>query len=317
MRRLLVAVLLVYSLALLNAVSQGRPAPAAPRPDAPAAGGPQAPESRGTGRPDATTAGAARPARPAAPAILTPATTRGFDTVVKPFLGQFCYDCHGNKGEPENGLNLESFQATASLIDQRNHWEDVITKLRGMEMPPIEEEQPEEPQRQAVATWLEREFARIDRVTPPNPGRVTARRLNRAEYNNTIKELLGVDSRPADDFPQDDSGYGFDNIADVLSLSPVLMEKYVTAADRVTRLALFGPPTLKPTLTRLRSEGRRTGEAREFPASYDVTGLSLPNAFHGSTRVPVTGEYMIRVFMGGRPPRQLGSGHRDAVGGRS
>ncbi len=71
---------------------------------------------------------------------------------------------------------------------------------------------------------------------------MTARRLNRTEYNNTIKELLGVDLRPADDFPQDDSGYGFDNIGDVLSLSPALMEKYVTAADRVARRALFGPP---------------------------------------------------------------------------
>ena len=85
-------------------------------------------------------------------------------------------------------------------------------------------------------------------MTPPDPGRVTARRLNRTEYNNTIRDLLGVDLRPADDFPQDDSGYGFDNIADVLSLSPVLMEKYMSAAERVARTALFGPPTLKPTL---------------------------------------------------------------------
>ena len=115
-------------------------------------------------------------------------------------------------------------------------------------MPPLEEEQPEEAQRQAVATWLERELARIDRVTPPDPGRVTARRLNRNEYNNTIRDLLGVEMRPADDFPQDDAGYGFDNIADVLSLSPVLMEKYLSAADNVARVALFGPPTLKPTL---------------------------------------------------------------------
>ncbi|MGH9372150.1 MAG: DUF1592 domain-containing protein, partial [Vicinamibacterales bacterium] len=100
----------------------------------------------------------------------------------------------------------------------------------------------------------------------------------------------------------DDSGYGFDNIADVLSLSPVLMEKYVSAADRVTRVALFGPPTLKPTLTRLRSEGRRPGEARTFPEQYDVTGLSMSNAFHGSYRVPVEGEYMVRVFLGGVRP---------------
>jgi hypothetical protein len=91
---------------------------------------------------------------------------------------------------------------------------------------------------------------------------VTARRLNRSEYNNTDRDLLGVDTHPADDFPQDDAGYGFDNIADVLSLSPALMEKYMTAAERVARTALFGVPPLAPTLTRLRSDGRRNGDAR-------------------------------------------------------
>jgi mono/diheme cytochrome c family protein len=237
-----------------------------------------------------------------APPVLTPASVQGFETIVKPFVAEHCYPCHGNKGEPKNGLNIQSFQAVESLIEQRNHWEDVAGMLRRSEMPPMEEEQPEEKDRQAVATWLERELARIDRVTPPDPGRVTARRLNRTEYNNTVRELLGVDIRPADDFPQDDSGYGFDNIADVLSLSPVLMEKYMTAADRVARTALFGPEARKPTLTRLRSEGRRNGDARTVPAQYDVTGLSLSNAFHAVHRIPVEGEYLIKVFLGGQRP---------------
>jgi mono/diheme cytochrome c family protein len=307
-RRVLVAVLFLYSLALLKALAQS-PAPVtAPKtasPGVPSAGNRAASSSVRNDFAPRVTAARREPrpaAAPAAAPILTAATTQGFETVVKPFLGEFCYDCHGNKGEPKNGLNLQSFQTVESLLDQRNHWEDVIGKLRHSEMPPAEEEQPEESRRQAVATWLQREFSRIDRVTPPNPGRVTARRLNRTEYNNTIKELLGVDVRPADDFPQDDAGYGFDNIADVLSLSPVLMEKYVTAADRVTRIALFGPPLLKPTLTRLRSDGRRPGEAREFPPSYDLTGLSLSNAFHSTYRAPVDGEYLIKVFLGGVRP---------------
>ena len=169
-------------------------------------------------------------------------------------------------------------------------------------MPPDEEPQPPEHQRQAVAAWLARELARIDRLTPPDPGRVTARRLNRAEYNNTVRDLLGVDAHPADDFPQDDSGYGFDNIADVLSLSPALMEKYMTAAERVVRTALFGVPPLTPTLTRLRSEGRRNGEARAFPAQYDLSGLSLPNAFHAAYRAPAEADYIVRVGLGGLRP---------------
>ena len=88
----------------------------------------------------------------------------------------------------------------------------------------------------------------------------------------------------------------------MLSLSPVLMEKYVTAADRVARLALFGPPHLEPTLTRLRSDGRRPGDARTFPDTYDQTGLSLSNAFHAAFRVPVEGEYVVRTVLGGARP---------------
>ena len=73
-----------------------------------------------------------------------------------------------------------------------------------------------------------------------DPGRVAARRLNRVEYNNTIRDLLGVHLRPADEFPVDDSGYGFDNIGDVLSISPLLMEKYMAAAKKVSRVAVYG-----------------------------------------------------------------------------
>jgi len=243
------------------------------------------------------------PAKPAPTGQNTPPAPEasGFDNLVTPFLSENCYRCHGNK-KHEKDLNFQEFETAASLIEHRDRWEEVARKLRGQEMPPIEEDQPDEPQRQAVATWLEREFDRIDRETPPDPGRVTARRLNRTEYNNTIRDLLGVDVKPADDFPQDDSGYGFDNIADVLSLSPVLMEKYVTSADRVAHLAVFGPPHLNPTLTRLRSDGRRAGDAKTFPERYDVTGLSLSNAFHATYRAPVDGEYSIKVVLGGVRP---------------
>jgi hypothetical protein len=88
----------------------------------------------------------------------------------------------------------------------------------------------------------------------------------------------------------------------VLSLSPALMEKYMTAAERVARTALFGVPAMTPTLTRLRSEGRRVAEARAFPAQYDVTGLSLPNAFHATYRAPADADYVVRVGLGGLRP---------------
>jgi hypothetical protein len=227
--------------------------------------------------------------------------TEGFDTIVRPFVAENCVPCHGYKKQ-KNGLNLESFESVTSLTDDHERWAEVVRKLRAREMPPEEEPQPSEHKRQAVAGWLARELERIDRTTPPDPGRVTARRLNRSEYNNTVRDLLGVDTHPADDFPQDDAGYGFDNIADVLSLSPVLMEKYVSAGEKVSRMAVFGPPILKPTLTRLRSEGRRVRDARTYPDAYDLTGLSMPNAFHAVHRVPVEGDYVIRVALGGLRP---------------
>jgi uncharacterized protein DUF1592/uncharacterized protein DUF1588/uncharacterized protein DUF1587/uncharacterized protein DUF1585/uncharacterized protein DUF1595 len=233
--------------------------------------------------------------------ILTAASADGFDTIVKPFLAKNCFSCHGHE-KHKRDLNFESISSVATLIDDRDRWDEVVLKLRQREMPPDDEPQPPEHLRQAVAGWLARELARIDRVTPPDPGRVTARRLNRAEYNNTIRDLLGVDVHPADDFPQDDSGYGFDNIGDVLSLSPALMEKYISSAEKVARLAIFGPPALKPTLAKLRSDGRRAGDARTFPGHYDVTGLSLPNAFQSVHRVPVDGDYVVRVVLGGVRP---------------
>jgi hypothetical protein len=240
-------------------------------------------------------------ASPSTEPVAPKETVDGFDNLVRPFVAENCVPCHGYKKQ-KNGLNLESFVTAGSLTDDHDRWADVVKKLRGREMPPEEEPQPPEHQRQAVAGWLAKQLERIDRLTPPDPGRVTARRLNRTEYNNTVRDLLGVDIRPADDFPQDDAGYGFDNIADVLSLSPVLMEKYMSAAEKVTRTALFGPSIMKPTLTRVRSDGRRVRDAKTFPGDYDVTGLSLPNAFHTMYRVPVDGDYVVRAALAGLRP---------------
>jgi len=132
---------------------------------------------------------------------------------------------------------------------------------------------------------------------------VTVRRLNRAEYNNTVRDLLGVDTRPADDFPHDDTGYGFDNIGDVLSLSPLLMERYMVAAERVARTALFGPEASKPTVVRRNSAGRHISPSPDVPRSYDETGLTLPNALHVTHRFPAAGEYTVRAFVGGSRPK--------------
>ena len=129
-------------------------------------------------------------------------------------------------------------------------------------------------------------------------GRVTARRLNRVEYNNTIRDLLGVAARPADEFPVDDSGYGFDNNSDVLSVSPMLMEKYMQAAEKVSRLAVYGETVpAKPTrLVRLMN--RRSQDAYDV-LSEGNSGMYLPyslrGAMYGNFTFPVDGEYQFRL----------------------
>jgi mono/diheme cytochrome c family protein len=216
-------------------------------------------------------------------------------------MAKHCAGCHGAT-RPASGLNLLALGSAASGVQQRATWEHVLQKLRAGEMPPPGQPRPPAAQLQQATRWIDRELARADASLRPEPGRVTARRLNRVEYNNTIRDLLGVDLRPADDFPQDDSGYGFDNIGDVLSLSPGLLEKYLTAAEQVARTALFGPGEIKPTLVRLQTQGRAIVPSSTPLMEYDVTGLSLPGAAHVTYRFPLDGEYVIRGFLGGVRP---------------
>src|SRR5207248_7317706 len=104
--------------------------------------------------------------------------------------------------------------------------------------------QPTKDEKEFIIHWIENSLTKVNCSpdTPKDPGRVTIRRLNRAEYNNTIRDLCAVDFNPAEEFPSDDVGYGFDNIGDVLSFQPILLEKYMAAADKVLDQALNVPP---------------------------------------------------------------------------
>jgi hypothetical protein len=230
-----------------------------------------------------------------------PQPSVSFERSVLPYFAENCYACHNAKLQ-SGGLNLEAYRTAASITEDREKWERIAQKIHTGEMPPGGMPRPDEAQSNAVVRWIENHFERADRLAKPDPGRVTARRLNRAEYDNTIRDLLGVDLQLANDFPQDDSGYGFDNIGDVLSLSPVLMEKYLAAAEKAARTAVFGPPELKPTLVQYRPQGRRVNPVRIPPADYDLTGLSLPNSIHVTHRFLVDGEYVFKVFLGGNRP---------------
>jgi len=241
-----------------------------------------------------------------------PGPPASFDSAVQPFLAKTCYGCH-NQNLNSGGLDLTQFKTRASIAGDPDRWELILKRLKAGEMPPPPMPRPNEAELRAATTWIEAELDRVS-LAKPDPGRVTARRLNRAEYNYTVKDLLGVDFRPADDFPQDDTGYGFDTIGDVLSLSTVQMEKYLSAAETVARTAVYGPQATKPTMARYQPPGRR--RPGDFDSlffnthpwlsvlNYDETGLSMPNAFHVMHFFPVTAEYVIRATPdnGSRPP---------------
>ena len=292
-------VVIAVGLALAGSVAAGGQAPS-PASQAPAAA-PAAATPPSTSGPAAAPAKASRPSAAAASRPATPAHT--FESVVKPFIAENCASCHGPRRQ-KGGLNLAAYESLEALTNDADRWELVVQKLRDGDMPPEDEEPRPTPQQVAQLTgFVEREIARADAARPLDPGRVTTRRLNRTEYNNTIRDLLGVDLRPADDFPNDDSGYGFDNIGDVLSTSPLLVEKQLAAAERIARTAIFGTGALKPSVTKLPMLNGRVVESKDVPASYDETGLTMPNAAHATYRVPVDAEYVVRLITSGRRPQ--------------
>jgi hypothetical protein len=186
-----------------------------------------------------------------------------FTVVVQPFLRHNCLACHNDK-LTSGGVSFTGY-LTASLsaaLQDRERWELVVQKLRAGEMPPKGIERPPADQIASLINWVESFYARIDRDTPANPGRVTAHRLNRYEYNNTLRDLLGLDLQASGDFPVDPYGYGFDNIGDVLSLSPVLTEKYLKAAEHIANIAIPPAGPVKPVMSRYLAE--RMGQARQL-----------------------------------------------------
>ncbi len=159
-----------------------------------------------------------------------------YEKEAEPLLVQFCYDCHGDDSD-KGGISLDTYADRPSLLADHATWKQVRENLVNRKMPPSDKAQPSAVERKQLIAWIDQGVFKID-PRRPDPGRVTIRRLNRQEYNNTIRDLVGVDFKPSKDFPEDDSGYGFDNIGDVLTLSPLLLEKYLRAAEQIMDKAL-------------------------------------------------------------------------------
>ncbi|MFC7335822.1 DUF1592 domain-containing protein [Haloferula chungangensis] len=163
-------------------------------------------------------------------------TGEDYKKEIEPLLDIYCYSCHGD-GTSKGDFAMDEFESLSSHLDDMNHWLPVWRNIRSQIMPPSDEDQLEIVEKKKVLEWIERSVFRLD-PEHPDPGRVTIRRLNRNEYRYAVKDLLGVEFETEDYFPPDDSGYGFDNNGDVLSISPLLMEKYISAAEEVVMRAL-------------------------------------------------------------------------------
>ena len=208
-----------------------------------------------------------------------------------------CISCHNDKTKTA-GLSLQGL-SLSEVPDHGEVWEKVLRKVRSGEMPPPTVRTRPVPEASAAfAAFLER-MLDAEAVARPNPGRAPVHRLNRAEYSNVIRDLLAVDVKPGAWLPVDDSGYGFDNIAAVLSTSPALLERYMTAARRISRLAI-GDITLKPVediydAKRDPIKGTRNERISDNLPFDSRAGISIQHYF------PVDGEYVFKIRIPGPP----------------
>ena len=212
-----------------------------------------------------------------------------------PVLAKYCGACH-NPTKAIGGVNVGEFGVDAAFSIKFSTGRKILDNVESGAMPPDDAPQIPSDQRIKLVEALQSVVSKAGCVVNPDPGKVMLRRLNRGEYNNTIRDLIGVDFRPADDFPSDDVGYGFDNIGDVLSLPPILLEKYLTAAEAVAETAIL-------------ADDRPRGPTRRFkPDSFGKAGVNgSPDGDSGfwlmSTNTEATvdgafpkpGNYLVRV----------------------
>ena len=158
---------------------------------------------------------------------------------IQPFLNATCYECH-DSATRKGDFALDRLALPVPGNDSRESWERVLQHVTGNIMPPPDAAQPAPKARAEFLAWLDRTLHPVD-PDKPDPGRVVIRRLNREEYKNTVQDLFGITFNPAENFPDDDSGYGFDHIGSVLTVFPLLFERYLAAAEQVAAAVIPDP----------------------------------------------------------------------------
>jgi hypothetical protein len=227
------------------------------------------------------------------------AAAAGFRRDVQPILREYCYDCHGD-GAKKGQIAFDELTTDKSVLND-DLWFKVLKNTRAGLMPPHKKPRPSPEDQQKLERWIKYEVFGID-PNHPDPGRVTVRRLNRAEYRNTIHDLMGIDFNADAEFPPDDTGYGFDDIGDVLTVSPMLLEKYLAAANDIVGQAVPTVPRVIPehavagrqfirtTGEQAPDEGRRSRKDSSLSMSYYEPGCAS-NTFG----VTVAGSYSIAL----------------------
>lgn len=202
-------------------------------------------------------------------------------------INQYCAVCH-NQTLKSGGISLEGLNLS-DIAGNSGTLEKMLRKVHSGEMPPPGMPRPDAPTAAAFTRWMGDELDR-SAAAHPNPGHPTIHRLNRTEYSNAVRDLLTLDIEPGALLPPDDTGYGFDNIGEVLSMAPVLIERYMSVARRVTRLAV-GDEAVKPESVEFRpprNSRRRERSSDDLPFD-SAGGLSV------SYRFPLDAEYVIRI----------------------
>ncbi len=208
------------------------------------------------------TGAAAAPAKHPAPA--------DFHATVQPLLVQYCYDCHGD-GARKGNVAFDRFKSDADLVSQPDLWFKVLKNVRAGLMPNDDGPRPTGEEIGRLERWIKYQAFGLD-PADPDPGRTTIRRLNRVEYRNTIHDLMGIDFNSEVEFPPDDTGHGFDNLGEVLTVSPLLLEKYLAAAEEVVDQAVPRVAKVPANFAARARDFRREGAAETPPPAENPDG---------------------------------------------
>ena len=232
------------------------------------------------------------------------AARQHYEKEILPIFVNYCYDCHGD-GSSEGHLELDKYGSIEEMIADRGEWQKIRDAIDFRLMPPPDEYAPKDDERAKLVKWIDDAVFHVDPANP-DPGRVILKRMNRVEYSNTVRDLLGVDVNVTEILPVDDSGYGFDNIGDVLTLSPLHMERYLEASRVALDAAIDLSPPRFPSLVikprQLKGDGDDSGDGRYFTSSGKASmKLRMRSSgtyrFHVSARADEAGDEAAKLEM--------------------